>query len=168
MLHVGAARRPSNGKLKNETLNASNAKNKSRHNLLLCRIFSTRNFYGFIPKPLTPPLRPRHSLFIPISFSVLPILVHFIPSHFSFHFSPLFFLFLYPVLWLLTMTSSKGTSCPHLFFRVGIFEGFKLTHHRKPFQVISKLGVRYTGVFDHINQEDQTICLAQGMSLSLL
>ncbi|KGB79871.1 hypothetical protein CNBG_5709 [Cryptococcus deuterogattii R265] len=31
----------------------------------------------------------------------------------------------------------------------------------KPFQVISKLGVRYTGVFDHINQEDQTICLAQ-------
>ncbi|WWD22873.1 hypothetical protein CI109_107368 [Kwoniella shandongensis] len=31
----------------------------------------------------------------------------------------------------------------------------------KPFQVVSKLGVRYTGIFDHINQEDQTICLAQ-------
>ncbi|KAK1921433.1 hypothetical protein DB88DRAFT_542959 [Papiliotrema laurentii] len=31
----------------------------------------------------------------------------------------------------------------------------------KPFQVISKLGVRYTGIFDHISQEDQTICLAQ-------
>ncbi|OWT40255.1 hypothetical protein C362_02034 [Cryptococcus neoformans Bt1] len=31
----------------------------------------------------------------------------------------------------------------------------------KPFQVISKLGVRYTGFFDHISQEDQTICLAQ-------
>ncbi|WVQ64573.1 uncharacterized protein L199_002740 [Kwoniella botswanensis] len=31
----------------------------------------------------------------------------------------------------------------------------------KPFQVISKLGVRYTGIFDHINQDDQTICLAQ-------
>lgn len=48
-----------------------------------------------------------------------------------------------------------------------IFERFKLTHHRKPFQVISKLGVRYTGIFDHISQEDQTICLAQGMSLYL-
>ena len=32
----------------------------------------------------------------------------------------------------------------------------------KPFQVVSKLGVRYTGIFDHISQEDQTICLAQG------
>ncbi|CAD6573593.1 MAG: hypothetical protein TREMPRED_000864 [Tremellales sp. Tagirdzhanova-0007] len=31
----------------------------------------------------------------------------------------------------------------------------------KPFQVISKLGVRYTGIFDHISQEDQTICLSQ-------
>ncbi|WWC67132.1 uncharacterized protein I206_101039 [Kwoniella pini CBS 10737] len=31
----------------------------------------------------------------------------------------------------------------------------------KPFQVVSKLGVRYTGIFDHINQDDQTICLAQ-------
>ncbi|ORX34906.1 hypothetical protein BD324DRAFT_633137 [Kockovaella imperatae] len=31
----------------------------------------------------------------------------------------------------------------------------------KPFQVISKLGVRYTGIFDHISQEKQTICLAK-------
>ncbi|KAI9634326.1 uncharacterized protein MKK02DRAFT_39003 [Dioszegia hungarica] len=31
----------------------------------------------------------------------------------------------------------------------------------KPFQVVSKLGVRYTGIFDHISQEDQTICLSQ-------
>lgn len=28
--------------------------------------------------------------------------------------------------------------------------------------MVSKLGVRYTGIFDHISQEDQTICLAQG------
>ena len=35
-------------------------------------------------------------------------------------------------------------------------------HRRKPFQVVSKLGVRYTGIFDHISQEDQTICLSQG------
>lgn len=104
---------------------------------------------------------PFLSLFFPSWYILSP---H--TSRFIFHLSS--FPFLYPVLWLLTMTSSKGTSCSHLFFRVGIFEGFKLTHHRKPFQVISKLGVRYTGVFDHINQEDQTICLAQGMSLSLL
>jgi hypothetical protein len=32
----------------------------------------------------------------------------------------------------------------------------------RPFAVISKLGVRYTGIFDHISQEDQTICLSQG------
>ncbi|RSH89588.1 hypothetical protein EHS25_002139 [Saitozyma podzolica] len=31
----------------------------------------------------------------------------------------------------------------------------------RPFAVISKLGVRYTGIFDHISQEDQTICLSQ-------
>ncbi|WVQ85156.1 hypothetical protein IAT38_007321 [Cryptococcus sp. DSM 104549] len=37
------------------------------------------------------------------------------------------------------------------------YEAFK----GKPFQVISKLGVRYTGIFDHTNQEDQTVCLAQ-------
>lgn len=38
---------------------------------------------------------------------------------------------------------------------------------RKPFQVVSKLGVRYTGIFDHISQEDQTICLSQGKSAIL-
>ncbi|EIW73421.1 hypothetical protein TREMEDRAFT_73067 [Tremella mesenterica DSM 1558] len=31
----------------------------------------------------------------------------------------------------------------------------------KPFQVISKLGVRYTGIFESISQQDQTICLAE-------
>lgn len=62
----------------------------------------------------------------------------------------------------------KGYVFPHRFLQAGVFERFMLTHHRKPFQVISKLGVRYTGFFDHISQEDQTICLAQGMSLSSL
>ncbi|KAK4683638.1 protein LSM14, partial [Tremellales sp. Uapishka_1] len=33
--------------------------------------------------------------------------------------------------------------------------------HGKPFQVISKLQVRYTGIFDHIDQSTQTICLAE-------
>lgn len=37
---------------------------------------------------------------------------------------------------------------------------FHLTD-RKPFQVISKLGVRYTGIFDSISQEDQTVCLSE-------
>lgn len=142
----------------------------SRVTTCWCGIFSTRIFYGFIPKPLTPPLRPRHSLFIPISFSVLPFPSWYIlsphTSRFIFHRSS--FPSLYPALWLLTTTSLKGTSCPHLFFRVEMFERFMLSHHRKPFQVISKLGVRYTGIFDHISQKDQTICLAQGMSLSLL
>ena len=34
--------------------------------------------------------------------------------------------------------------------------------------MISKLGVRYTGIFDHISQEDQTICLAQGESCAFM
>ncbi|GFZ44814.1 hypothetical protein JCM24511_02540, partial [Saitozyma sp. JCM 24511] len=40
---------------------------------------------------------------------------------------------------------------------------YMYSHSRlsRPFAVISKLGVRYTGIFDHISQEDQTICLSQ-------
>jgi hypothetical protein len=33
---------------------------------------------------------------------------------------------------------------------------------RKPFEVVSHLGIRYTGIFDHIDQVAQTICLGSG------
>lgn len=33
---------------------------------------------------------------------------------------------------------------------------------RKPFQVISKLQVRYTGIFQDIDQDTQTLCLSEG------
>lgn len=35
----------------------------------------------------------------------------------------------------------------------------------KPFQVISKLQVRYTGIFQDIDQETQTLCLSEGKLL---
>ena len=39
--------------------------------------------------------------------------------------------------------------------------GTKL-NSRQPFQVISHLGIRYTGIFDHIDQQAQTVCLGSG------
>jgi hypothetical protein len=39
---------------------------------------------------------------------------------------------------------------------------------RKPFQVISHLGIRYTGIFDHIDQQAQTVCLGSGKLSHLL
>lgn len=49
-----------------------------------------------------------------------------------------------------------------LTFPVHTLEVRKLKLVRKPFQVISHLGIRYTGIFDHISQEDQVVCLSRG------
>jgi hypothetical protein len=61
-------------------------------------------------------------------------------------------------------------SCPSLplepsslsFKSFNTFCTYSHSRLSRPFAVISKLGVRYTGIFDHISQEDQTICLSQG------
>lgn len=160
--------RPRNGKSKNQTLIASNAIKQVASQLAVVQNILDKDFLRIYPETAHTIASSTTLAFHPHFFLCSSHLDTFYPlTLLDSFFTPLSFPFLYPVLWLLTTTSSKGTSCPRLFFRVGIFERFMLTHHRKPFQVISKLGVRYTGIFDHISQEDQTICLAQGMSLSL-